>query len=53
LRLELGAERAMENVVADLGQHLAQHLGMGPAGILGLRQHFQEGGDLRVGAKPK
>ena len=39
----------METIVRHPGQHLAQHLGMGSAGILGLRQLFQEGGDLRFG----
>ena len=36
----------METIVPHPGQHLAQQIGTGPAGILGLRQRFQEGGDL-------
>ena len=41
----------MKNIVPHLGQHLAQHLGMGTAGILGVRQRFQEGSDLRFGGE--
>ena len=41
----------MEDVVAHSGQHLAQQLGVGTVGLLGLGQRLQEGSDLRFCGK--